>query len=318
MAALARFFSRLFWLGLAVGALALTAGTVSPLLAGRVWYCELATHFQLQYVELLAAATALFALSGRLKSAVFTLVVTASAFCYHLLPLYVGGHEQTSETRTLRLISSNVAFFNQTQDELVDFLAAEKPDVVLLFEVSPDWLSTLKILEPEYPHFKVEPRERHSGIAIFSRLPLESVQLRTVGANPSPVVTATVKANDRTLTVIGAHPDPPVSWKQTRDRNDQLAGLAELVVALPTPLVVAGDLNTSSWNPAFQRLLRDTGLRDSRQGRGVQMTWPASVPGMQTAIDHCLVSPRVKVLDRWVGRDIGSDHLPIVVDLLVK
>jgi endonuclease/exonuclease/phosphatase (EEP) superfamily protein YafD len=318
MGFLTRTVVRLFWFCLALLVLVLAAGTLSALYADRIWYCELATHFQLQYVVLLSIVTVLFALDARYKWAVFSLVVAASAFSYHLLPLYAGGRPEDKGPRTLRLVSSNIAFFNQTKEALLTFIAAEKPDVILLYEVSDEWTDTLKKLEATYPHFQVAPRKRHAGIAIFSRLPLENLQVPTVGKAPSPVITATVVVNELKFTVMGAHPDPPVTWTDTLERNDQLEGLAELVVSLPTPLVLAADLNTSSWNPVFQRLIDNTGLRDSRRGFGVQASWSTKLPLLRTTIDHCLVSPRVKVLDRRLGPNIGSDHFPIVVDLLVK
>jgi endonuclease/exonuclease/phosphatase (EEP) superfamily protein YafD len=34
-------------------------------------------------------------------------------------------------------------------------------------------------------------------------------------------------------------------------------------------------------------------------------------------IDHCLVSPQIRVTGMRTGRAIGSDHLPIIVDMMV-
>jgi endonuclease/exonuclease/phosphatase (EEP) superfamily protein YafD len=214
-------------------------------------------------------------------------------------------------------VSSNIASFNETKDELIKFIAPENPDVILLFEVSPDWLETLKPLEDVYPYHVVAPHAVHAGTAIYSRSPFEESDLKFVGDPNSPMLVRTLLINGGKLTVVGAHPKSPVSWANTLDRNEELIELAELVVTLPQPLIVAGDLNTSSWNPAFKRLVHDTGLRDSRQGFGVQLSWPSFVPLLRTTIDHCLVSPRVHVLERRVGPNIGSDHFPIIVDLHV-
>ncbi len=318
MGRLSRLLARVFWLSLAIVALALTAGTLSGLLSDRIWLCELATHFQLQYVVLLAIVTVIFALDARFKWAAFSLVVAASAFCYQLLPLYAGGRPTSAQPRTLRLVSSNIAFFNENKDELIRFVSAENPDVVVLYEITEEWLPTLKQLETTYPDPKIFPRKSHAGIAVFSRLPLQDAQRRLIGASPSSVITANVVLGDLKLSLVGAHPDPPVSWAATLRRNDQLAALAELVTTLPMPLVLAGDLNTSSFNPVFKRFIDDTGLRDSRRGFGMLNSWSANLPLIRTTIDHFLVSPRVKVLDRRVGPYIGSDHYPIVVDLLVK
>jgi endonuclease/exonuclease/phosphatase family metal-dependent hydrolase len=73
----------------------------------------------------------------------------------------------------------------------------------------------------------------------------------------------------------------------------------------------------AAWNlgaAAFQAFLHDTGLRDTRRGRGVQPTWPAWLPLAQVPIDHALVSAGVRVHARFVGGRVGSDRLPIVRD----
>ncbi len=46
-----------------------------------------------------------------------------------------------------------------------------------------------------------------------------------------------------------------------------------------------------------------------------QWSWPASFWLLAIPIDHALVSEDVRVLDRRMGPSIGSDHLPIVLDI---
>jgi endonuclease/exonuclease/phosphatase family metal-dependent hydrolase len=82
--------------------------------------------------------------------------------------------------------------------------------------------------------------------------------------------------------------------------------------------MLIGDLNMTSDSPVFQNFLRETGLRDTRAGFGIQATWPTNVPVLWIAIDHCLVSDKVLVHDRRVGPGVGSDHLPLTVDVSVR
>ena len=62
---------------------------------------------------------------------------------------------------------------------------------------------------------------------------------------------------------------------------------------------------------------RQTGLVDSSRGRGLQSTGPVRPLGLRIPIDHCLVSAGVVVHDKQIGPDVGSDHLPLMVDLAV-
>ena len=96
----------------------------------------------------------------------------------------------------------------------------------------------------------------------------------------------------------------------------RLAELGALVRAGPGRSLLCADLNATPWSPHFGDLLRDAGLRDARRGFGHQPTWPAPLgAAARIPIDHCLVSAGIAVRDLRVTAPIGSDHLPVVVDL---
>ena len=72
------------------------------------------------------------------------------------------------------------------------------------------------------------------------------------------------------------------------------------------------------WSPYFRRLLDDGALHDASRGRGPAPTWPVGLGPMRIPIDHCLHSDGVVVTDRRTGPGVGSDHLPLIVDLLIS
>ena len=78
--------------------------------------------------------------------------------------------------------------------------------------------------------------------------------------------------------------------------------------------MLLGDLNATPWSPAFRSLLRNSDLRDSRQGFGIHSTWPSGTWIMRVPLDHILVSGQVAVHSRVVGPDVGSDHRGVVVE----
>jgi endonuclease/exonuclease/phosphatase family metal-dependent hydrolase len=51
---------------------------------------------------------------------------------------------------------------------------------------------------------------------------------------------------------------------------------------------------------------------------GLQWSWPVGLWPLALPIDHCLVSEKVEVVDRWMGPDVGSDHYPLVVDVRLR
>jgi endonuclease/exonuclease/phosphatase (EEP) superfamily protein YafD len=103
----------------------------------------------------------------------------------------------------------------------------------------------------------------------------------------------------------------------SRTRDRQLRAIGEHLRGLPGTKLLVGDLNATPWSAPFRALLRGTGMRDARRGRGVHPTWPAGDALLRIPIDHVLVSPDVRVDAVRVGAPIGSDHLPLTVDLRV-
>lgn len=81
--------------------------------------------------------------------------------------------------------------------------------------------------------------------------------------------------------------------------------------------MLLGDLNTTPWGHAFRWLVTESELRDTSCGVGFQWSWPASFWPPVIPIDHALVSEDVRVLDRRMGPSIGSDHLPLVLDIVL-
>jgi endonuclease/exonuclease/phosphatase (EEP) superfamily protein YafD len=152
---------------------------------------------------------------------------------------------------------------------------------------------------------------------MVSRLPWTSVETVSIGAGDVPSIVARFQVNEAAWTIIGTHPLPPASKPAAAARNEQLSALAEFARREKVPVIVGGDLNVTSWSPYFSDLLREANLRDSRQGRGVQPSWASRIPLTDLPIDHVLVSPGIAVGNRTVGPHMGSDHRPVVADLLL-
>ena len=176
--------------------------------------------------------------------------------------------------------------------------------------MSRTWADALDELDALYPHRVVEPRDDKFGIAVLSQWPLEEPRVITPADGPPAVVTVLRREASACL-LVAAHPPAPVSADWSAWRDAQLAASGQLVAVADRPTILAGDLNATPWCFGFRRLVATSGLRDSAVGRGIQATWNAHRPVPRIPIDHVLVSPDILVLSREVGRDVGSDHLPV-------
>ena len=131
----------------------------------------------------------------------------------------------------------------------------------------------------------------------------------------NPSVVAVIDTLHGPLRVIGTHARSPVSARRAHRRDAQLDAIASFVRVGSEPTVLLGDLNTTPWGHAFRALVAESELRDTSRGVGFQWSWPASFWPLAIPIDHALVSEDVRVLGRRMGPSVGSDHLPLVLDI---
>ena len=292
----------------------LTAGVVTWF--GRsCWTCELLSHFPAQVAAIALVPCAMFAVVRCPRDLVIAVAVAAWNVAA-LVPFYAGVPTMLlpppADARVIRMVALNVAAENRDRARVISFVRATRPDVLVVTELTDFWVRALDAVAGDFPIRRLEPRESHYGIALMSRLPLTILDDKPAGAHA-----VVARLPQPRLTIVGTHAFPPLTPQLLVRRNQEFAALAAFVRRQREPVVLVGDLNSSSWSPAFRDLLRDAGLRDTRLGRGVQSTWPAWLPMVQIPIDHALVSPGVRVHRRFVGERVGSDHLPIVLDFSV-
>jgi len=291
------------------------AGTLMGMLARLGWPCELACHFRLQYAWALGASAVILFAAQQWPAAILTVGFTLINL-RAIAPFYTKRMPRTGG-RTIRALFANVWWLNRSSEAVRRLIREVHPDIIVLTEVNERWLSDLRDLEAEYPFFKAVLHPDGFGILLCGQAPTpqhEVARIRKVGLL---AILAHLQVHEQRMTVIGAHSMSPATPTRMRVRNRQLDRLATLVVQQQGPLIVLGDLNATSWSPAFQNLLRKTQLRDSRIGFGLQPTWPVPLPFLRVPLDHCLVSPEVVVHTRHVGPNIGSDHLPVIVEFSI-
>lgn len=303
-----------FW-GLVVSATGLVCtATVIAFFGAKWWPLDLFANFRLQYVVCLLMALVVLLVGKKWLGAgvagVFALVNLVD-----IVPAFIGPRgPAASSSRSLTILLANVLTSNKEYERVRQLVRSEAPDIVVLLEVSETWLNELSSLEENYPHVVSSPRSDNFGIAMLSRIPFEESELVEIGEAGLPTAVARIRFGDASVTVIATHPLPPTRRASAHYRNQQIKELADYVHAVGKPIIVMGDLNTTPYSPHFKRLLRESGLRDSRCGRGIQGTWQAHLPPfLRIPLDHVLHSPEINVLDRKLGPDIGSDHLPVIV-----
>jgi endonuclease/exonuclease/phosphatase (EEP) superfamily protein YafD len=284
---------------------------------GRWWWrFDLFSHFRWQYTILLGVAILFLARHGQiLLAGVFGLFEIVNLW---LIAPFYWPRPRPAQGKTYRLLLANVLQENQDYHKVLELAQSSAPDFVALLETGEHWIEALAPLKAAYPHFIHEFwGEENYDIVLFSRIPPESLEVLRFGPVGAPTIVGCFNLDGKTLTLIATHPAPPKTRRETEARNAQMAALGEFAGRQTGAVILAGDLNITSWSPFFGDLLRQGNLSDSRLGRGIQPSWPVNSPLLCVPIDHVLTSAGVQVQQRFLGPATGSDHRPVIVDFQI-
>lgn len=219
---------------------------------------------------------------------------------------------------TFRVATWNVHSSNPERERGVAWLTSLEVDVLLLTEVNPGWVKTLKKAASRWPHQICEPRGGAAGIWLLSRWPL--VEMEAAGIAPEetrPWIGCRVQSPQGKVAIMGMHPRTPRGGHRFVERNLQLERAAEFSAAAALrgePVVLMGDLNCTPFSPWFDRLLTRGLLRDSAVGLSLKPTWSSGPWWLP--LDHILLGGKWEVRERRVYEDrLGSDHFPVMATL---
>lgn len=281
---------------------------------------ELTSHFKLQYLlaALICAALCLILRSWSWAAGALLVAALNAAV---ILPFYFGQpspQPSPADGARLKLVLVNVNYKNSSYDRLREFAARERPDVMVVQEVTEAWVRELQPLCAELPFALSLPLDKGAGLLLLSRFPFERAELKLPEGDVRPGLLVNIEAADTPVWLLTVHPRTPLRQKHFEARNAVLASAALKLQNLPAPKIFVGDLNTTLWSPHFQSFVAQTGLVNVRQGFGLLPSWPTFLPFgklLMIPIDHCLVSDDIRVVQARTGDSIGSDHLPLVVEL---
>ena len=296
--------------------LLLTAGSY---LGGRYWPLELLTHFRLQFAVGASALLVIGIFRGCRASALAAFLVVV-ANVVPLVPYVMPNALYAGEgPLAVRIMSANVNYRNTDYLALQAQIAREDPDIVGLLEVSHAWMQGLPELDATYPYRLLRPEPGAYGLALYSRYPLrERVGSPYVEEGIQAAVSLDVEISDTQFTLILVHLVAPTTARKASLRNRQIARIVEMLrTDTNRERIVMGDLNITPWSPFYVPLEEEAGMTNAANGRGYLPTWPAGFDLLKIPIDHMLVSEGVTVQQFRTGEENGSDHLPIILDVVI-
>jgi vancomycin resistance protein VanJ len=236
----------------------------------------------------------------------------------------------SDECVSVTVMTANCGSGLADPDSLAETLRASGADLIGLQELSTEQADRLESeLADLYPHQALYPLG-FEGRGLLSRYPITSHQLFYPEKEYLPYLIAAVDLNGTPLTAIVYHTKPPVflvqgletrllpEWPIDRWLVETTQNLA--------PTVILGDFNTVDQSDKY-RCLRQAGLTDAFRtaGWGFGATFPARADGWRSLpdlpllrIDYIWVTGDIEVSRAWVGKETGSDHLPVQAELIVE
>ncbi len=296
---------------------------------GWTIYFELLSHFQVQYFILSLLLLGGLCFLGQKKhifiGCFFCAVLSLPTLTWYLPANFTD--ISFSQKSDLKILIANVNAQNRSYDKVLSLVQEQQPDLAIFMEVDRQGQAQLDSLKNLFPYSSGNCNTCNIGIVVYSKQLLEDSRIESFGKDKNSSVIARLTIAQQPLTLIATHPLPPIKPSFFQSRNEQMNLIAQYIKEVDNPLILAGDLNMSMWSPYYRQLVNRTNLNNTRKGFGIIPSWPTSriyqpIPQgldllLNIPIDHCLVSKGIKTTNIYTGSEIGSDHLPLIVDLAI-
>jgi endonuclease/exonuclease/phosphatase (EEP) superfamily protein YafD len=324
-------FSRLKPMILAINILAVAVGLATFLgFLGNLWWgFELLDHLRLQYVWMLLLVLLVNAFVR--MPWVWGLGIPLGLNLALILPLFWNPIqiENLPTEGTLKILHVNLDRHNSQFDRAINYIQSQEADVVFLQEVTPTWFKRIESDLPKYRVVLSRPQTNSQGVAMLVPItPSSAIKFQEPPEiihlpewSERPLITATIRWKGQDIKLLSLHTTRPRNTgtsKFQQQEFDEVARWSRQQQDGEHSVVILGDFNNTPGSGRSRKFLRDGNLIDSQRGFGLQPTWMASLPfPLQISIDRCVYSPKIATLNRKIGTSIGSDHLPLWVELTV-
>lgn len=208
--------------------------------------------------------------------------------------------------RHVRILWANLFGERAAFSRAMRLANAEHADIVVFAEFPGDGD---RGLIGAFVHHAGRPEMPGVKIAIFSRLPLTNIE--RIGQDPKRQgISTTLESGAGLLNLVAVHPYVPALPGMQNSRDRTIANALNRLVDFDGPGVLVGDLNTVTWSRALRHV--PTNVTRAQTGS----TWMSPAPVLGLPIDHAFAANGARISAR-VGPGIGSDHLPLIVDVLL-
>jgi endonuclease/exonuclease/phosphatase (EEP) superfamily protein YafD len=302
---------------LVIPAIAIAVISLASFAGAWVWWLDVLANFRAQYVVILIIL-GLLIVASRWRRVGWAILGVALVNALFVAPLFVGSPgEPVAGAPEMRVMSFNLLSTNESYNEVVAYIQATTPDLVLLHEASRPWEVAMESSGLDYQIVRGRSDNLIFGTLVLARQTVDASSFGFAEGDGRAIAMSYLPSGwPEPVKVLSSHPVAPTSGERAALRDAQLRFAADWAGQQDGAYVVVGDLNASPWSSPFGELVSDGRLRNSQIGFGLQPSFSANtIFPLRVPIDHLLHSEDLRVSDRRLGPPMGSDHFPLVVDL---
>lgn len=280
------------------------------------------SNFRFHLALVLAVMAVLWTFKcGRVPAAVFALIsFFAVASTTSGLPIASGSAQASRNTQTYRLFSMNLFWANQKHDAVISRILELDPDLVVLMEFEQSWPRKIRGLSATYPYrFHCSVHYSTGGVVMLSKFPINSTP-RYCGEYGS-LALGEIEIAGTTITLGAVH----LRWPWPASGPRLIDQHTPLLNAIGENALIAGDFNSVTWSHSMARFAEAGDLQiienigpswgPTLTIFGQNLQWPR---WFGLPIDNALSKGSVSIVSATTLEDIGSDHLPILIDFQLR
>ncbi len=241
-----------------------------------------------------------------------------------------------ADSKTYKIITYNIFAKNFDAARVAKEIESEQPDFIALQEYF--WTQRNifhPLLKEQYPFFEICKGGKRNNIAIYSKIEfsLDKASSCSVGDDHriSRLIANFKMKNSKSFSIVTTHLDWPIQVSKLDNGQDllegiglmlerkkeQFADLSQVIKNTSNPLLLAGDLNSTSWSYSLRNFAKSSNISLNTRAMPtfpnrfyIAGRWRDVFPLI--SLDHVLTSPKITLHKIYKGDPAGSDHNPII------
>lgn len=179
-----------------------------------------------------------------LEKLLYTAFICSGLLAFLLLYSYNSSFSHAEETsrNVFSLSFVNPSLSTEYEDSNRAKILSLNADILLLEEVSPEYINLLNALKDKYPFHAILSRADAFGKAVFSKFKLESVDTIQL-QNRAILLTSMSISPKKTIYVVVVNEIPPVTMNDFKRINIFLDDLSRILQHIENPVILGANLN---------------------------------------------------------------------------